>query len=193
MNAFQAIGINPAKTATSIPSAGLPTYFVLETLSSSPNPLITLSRIMTETLVPSATITATETIQPIIVDDADPGFTREGEDRWECAQGFQGILLWSFTRFDGPDVFVDWMPEVETCSQYQVDVYNPEDFGQAQAITYAVNHLGGLTEIIINQGSHQGEWVSLGEVRSDKLMDRACLTTYVAFDALRLTLLEMCG
>jgi membrane protease YdiL (CAAX protease family) len=158
---------------------------------------------ITELPIPSPTLTATEKIPPIIVDDTDPGFEREGVERWESWQGYQGSLLWTFTRFDEPDMFVVWTPEIEHCGQYQFEVYIPEDYGQAHAVVYQVIHREGLDEIEVNQEDHQGEWVSLGafwcevnsqcQVSADNLMDMAYPTSFVAYDALRLTLLQHCN
>jgi len=198
---FQLPGIladRPTPTVQSIarsPSI-VPSDRALTMPAISPSATFTLSPTPTE--LPSAT----PTVMPIIVDCDDPGFIRQGGQHWESEQGYQGHLVWAFTRLDEPDVFVAWEPDVQTCGAYRFEVYIPLDYGKAHSVFYAITHRYGLTKVEINQDATQGGWVSLGEywcsagtgcrVETNNLTKVDQPITFVAFDALRLTYLEGC-
>lgn len=178
-----------------------PTPSLTITLTPTPTPRLEIARV-SETPTPSVTLTLTKENIVILVDDDDPGFEWEGGKRWEVSQAYGGSLLWAFSRFDKPDVSVLWKPEIQYCGRYLFEVYIPEDYGLAQAVTYSVVHRDDLTETEVNQSIHQAKWVSLGsfwcdkgtacQVSANNLMDFEYPTTFISFDALRLTLLEAC-
>ena len=185
-------------TETLVPTSTVILSTTDEILTATPSPMPSA----TSTTTSTPTFTPTIAIAPIIVDDGDTGFFRTRRDRWLVEQGYNGSLVWSFTRFDEPDVLVIWTPDVEICGNYRFEVFIPEDYGQAQAIQYEIIHRDGSSKVIVDQSSHQGEWVSLGEfwcdvgtgcqVLADNYMDDEYPTTYVAYDALRLTYLDAC-
>lgn len=200
-NALVAAPIEAKQTPYTLVKEYSPTASPTLTLTPTPTPRLEIARV-SETPTPSVTLTLTKENIVILVDDNDPGFERDGGKWWECPQAYGGSLLWAFSRFDQPDVSVLWKPEIQYCGRYLFEVYIPEDYGLAQAVTYSIIHRDDLTETEVNQSIHQAKWVSLGsfwcekgtacQVSANNLMDFEYPTTFISFDALRLTLLEAC-
>jgi hypothetical protein len=132
-----------------------------------------------------------------LVDTYSTGFVRGGPPaNWYLAAGGQGSdYLWTggYNRLDGNYNWARWYPTL-AAGAYEVFAYIP--VGQATTATarYWVHPSGGYTLVVIDQGAHQGQWVSLGRYYfSSEFYECVSLsnvtfeepgTTQVAFDAI---------
>ncbi len=58
--------------------------------------------------------------------------------------------------------YVTWTPTLPVNGNYEVKVYIPSNTASATGARYKVYYSGGSTSVVVNQATHQGQWVSLG-------------------------------
>ena len=140
---------------------------------------------------------------PILVDDGDPGFVRNGGNWWNVPQGFNGDLVWAFASYGRPTISVEWHPEIVKCGKYEVKVFIPFDYGSVSEIIYCIDTSYGISRVAVNQILNQGEWVSLGEFWFDSEGSNIIMTSnqvtnpfehnmIAAYDAIMLNYIESC-
>ncbi len=101
----------------------------------------------------------------VIVDDADPGFTKGGVTTgWRTAdEGHNGRLTWTRNNdYERPNYnWARWYPTL-AAGRYEVFVYIPERYTTTSNAVYWVSHANGYTQRSVNQSTNGGRWVSLG-------------------------------
>lgn len=159
---------------------------------------------------PAATpsLTAGETPTPfieLIVDNDGPSFLRPAAGIWlDDIRGFGGSFRWTYAAQSSPDVVVTWIPALNTCGLYNIEVYVPDAAGATESADYLVNHRLGQTQVRLDQAAHRGEWIALGSYEfapdlpaslqlSNLTGDEPKLMRWVGFDAARWIFRGPCG
>jgi hypothetical protein len=137
----------PATTpvpATPVPATPIPTTSVGE------------SSVVPDTLLPGGYV---------LVDTYSTGFVRGGPPvNWYLAAGGQGsdhLWTYGYNRLDGNYNWARWYPTLAP-GAYEVFAYVPASDGTTRSARYWVHTSGGYQLVVVDQGSHQGQWVSLG-------------------------------
>jgi LysM repeat protein len=140
----------------------------------------------------------------IVVDDVDPGFSRQG-GYWERVEaGHGGSALLTYIHGQEVDVYADWSPTITGCGLYEVAAFIPALHATTQDARYEIHHRQGSDQVAVDQSVHWDQWVTLGQyffgpesrhyVRlTDSTGEDPTLNLTVAFDAVRWTYLGPCG
>lgn len=135
-----------------------------------------------------------------IVDELDPGFSKNGAEWWFDSQcGFGAHALFTYNTIpNDPDgnVWGIWEPEIPGgAGLYRVSAHIPRCDATSAKATYEVTSDGGVAEVVIDQSVYYDSWVALGEFRFTgsaaeqvKLVDITTEPQYsrrIAFDAIR--------
>ena len=124
-----------------------------------------------DTPTPSPTASPTPTRTPILerlVDDLDPGFRREGtQDGWhEMASGYGGHLWWVEAQEGPVSRWGEWLPELDGCSLYSLEVFLPQVEGATSSAHYEVSHAAGVREKLDLVQRHAGMLCKTGLTRT---------------------------
>jgi hypothetical protein len=134
----------------------------------------------------------------VIVDDADPGFTKGGSvTGWRTiSEGYSGRLLWTWNNdWQRPNYnWAHWQPQL-TAGWYEVFVFIPERYTTTSSARYVIAHADGYTTRAADQSANGSQWVSLGTYRfTGTAIDGVTLTDatgeprltrLIAFDAVK--------
>lgn len=153
-----------------------------------------------------ATETASAAILPAIavVDNEHPGFVFTGSNLWlDTTDGFGGNFRWAYSAQSIPDIVVTWVPPINRCGRFQVDAFIPPGGGLTESAFYTINHRQGKSTIQVDQAANNGAWFALGIFEfeagfpsniqlSNQTGDDPKLLRWIAFDAIRWTLINPC-
>ena len=102
----------------------------------------------------------------ITTENTDPAmgaFKASQTATWNKApNGFSGKMLWTAASSQQQHYVGEWNPKLPTAGAWEVWAYVPGNFATTTYARYEVEHANGKTEIPINQGSNQNQWVILG-------------------------------
>jgi hypothetical protein len=134
----------------------------------------------------------------IIVDDADPGFTKYGPVHWwhDDAVGYKNHIFWTRNNFNRVDNWAKWTPVLPAAGNYEVFVFIPRRHATTSNARYAIVHNNNTWDRhAVNQLLYYDKWVSLGTyhfkadgkeyVYLDDKTDEPYLSRYVGFDAVK--------
>jgi hypothetical protein len=134
----------------------------------------------------------------IIVDDADPGFTKYGPaGGWhDDAVGYKNHIFWTRNNYNRVDNWAKWTPVLPAAGNYEVFVFVPRRHATTSNARYAVVHNNNTWDRhAVNQLIYYDKWVSLGTyyfkadgkeyVYLDDKTDEPYLSHYVGFDAVK--------
>jgi len=113
---------------------------------------------------------------------------------WSAPYGFQGSTLWTYASRERVENWGEWRPVLPEAGQYEVFAFVPRNFATTRKASYQVNHVGGRTEVAVDQSRYFDQWVSLGTYRfavgtsgylrlTDVTGESWALRRQVAFDA----------
>jgi hypothetical protein len=133
----------------------------------------------------------------VVVDNTGYRFQWDGPTV-NCYAGYSGHNgghFWT-TNTDAVVNTGKWILPVGGAGNYEVYAYIPYENTTTQAAHYQIFHFGEVTDFVLNQSNHRGQWVSLGQYYFDGqreefviLFDRTTEpvnSTRIAFDALKL-------
>jgi hypothetical protein len=107
---------------------------------------------------------AAKKIEPVVVDDGDPGFETEGDWSmgWTSAD-YQGGLKWTYMS-STPTAKAIWTPDLPQAGKYEVYEWHGADphYDHATDAPYTVNYDGGSKTVMVNQRKNAGQWNKLG-------------------------------
>lgn len=154
----------------------------------------------TSTPVPSATLAAIPGFT-IVIDDGDDGFWQGGGIWTTSPLANQGDLVWA-ENSSTADVIVEWLPEMDQCGSYRLEVFIPSDYGTSRQALYEISHRAGTDYVSLDQKNHAQNWATLGtyefapgapaKLKLSSLTGESPGTTRVAFDAARWLYLGPC-
>lgn len=102
----------------------------------------------------------------ITTENTDPAlgaFKASQTSTWNKApNGFSGKMLWTAASSQQQHYVGEWSPKLPAAGAWEVWAYVPGNFATTTYARYEVEHANGKTEIPINQGSNQNQWVILG-------------------------------
>ncbi|MEJ2149267.1 MAG: PA14 domain-containing protein [Chloroflexota bacterium] len=190
---WEKITVTPTPTPTATPTPATPpstTPVSATPVSATPIPTTDVgeSSVVPDTLLPGGYV---------LVDTYSTGFVRGGPPaNWHLAAGGQGsdhLWTYGYNRLDGNYNWARWYPTLGP-KAYEVFAFIPAGHGTTGSARYWVHTSGGYTLVVVDQGSHQGQWVSLGRYYfSSAFYEFVSLsnvtfdepgTTQVAFDAI---------
>jgi hypothetical protein len=97
---------------------------------------------------------------------------------------------------------VEWRPQLVS-GRYALEVYLPEGYHKTHSARYLIGHTDGMATVVVDQSTHQGQWVSLGQYSFDTEGDNflqlsnatgeAMSDLVVVFDAARWSYLGRVG
>jgi hypothetical protein len=103
--------------------------------------------------------------EPRVIDDGDGCFSKAGSPTswWASDKGADGACWFTYTNDDPqPANDATWRLEFESDGRYLVEVYTDASVAKTQRARYTVTHVGGTTEVVIDQSATTG-YQSLGE------------------------------
>ena len=143
-------------------------------------------------------------LEPVIVDDGDPGMqlleTATGRKEWwhrETGLGYGGDMVWTSNTLARKDNYARWTPVLPAPGRYQVEAFVPRNHASTTNASYTIVAAGQARTRVLNQaplydawadlGSYDfsaggGEYVELGDVTREPSNSK-----HVAFDAIRFT------
>lgn len=191
-----------------------PTFSAIESPTAVSKPEHTKIPVQTDGNIPMFEVTPTvysttppqssSTLQQIYtVDDGDEGFIRKGGTWWLVEEGYEGDLIWAIPVNDVPDTLIEWIPPINACGIYDVQVYIPEGYATYQQALYQIGYHDGVKTIMLDQSANAGKWVSLGEYQfsphgemvlrlSNWAKDVWQANEFVVFDAARWVFVGQC-
>jgi hypothetical protein len=129
-----------------------------------------------------------------IVDDADAGFVRGGDESgWTRLSYGYGGHAWQASNQAG--WWARWTPVLPKYAVYEVFAYIPWVRNATEKAVYYIQHGGAITTVTVNQRANAGRWVSLGTygfnangtdfVHLDGVTEEAAGSHNIAFDAVK--------
>lgn len=100
----------------------------------------------------------------VAIDDTQDAFQQRGTaDFWcEASGGYVDHFWWTRNNQSALDNTARWNLDVEEAGDYEVFVYIPPEHATTTNAQYEVHHDGKVDTVVVNQGEHPNEWVSLG-------------------------------
>ena len=211
--AFTASG-TPTRTATPLPTltrTATPLATQTPTLAVAPTQPLTVTVSVEATLLPTSsavspsleTTASPITLTQIVIDDGDLGFLRSGGEPYNLATAFGGDFIWALTASGNVSMQGEWRPVLSSCGVFELEVFIPSAVKLTHMALYQISYRQGMATVSVNQSTHPGEWVSLGQYEfqptngtylrlNNETGEAPSPDLIIAFDASRWTYLKPC-
>jgi murein DD-endopeptidase MepM/ murein hydrolase activator NlpD len=103
-------------------------------------------------------------IEPVIIDDGDPGFQLFGPSQWWHPEpiGYGNDMVWTYVNGNVISNKVRWNPSLPVAGSYRVEAHIPNNHATTRSARYAIRANGVTHTATVNQNIYYNQWVTLG-------------------------------
>ena len=137
-----------------------------------------------------------QTSNGVVIDNRSADFEWDGPggNRYVSGGGYGSDFFWTYNTASTPTNSGRWTPSLNA-GRYEVYAFIPGANATTRSARYRIHHSGTISNRVVNQSIHYGEWVSLGTYDFTDDNDEYVLlydstseaagSTQIAFDAIK--------